>query len=101
MSRLKLAVIGVGHLGKEHARILSGMEDVELVGVVDAHAPQAEMIAQRCNTRAFCDHRPLLPLVDAAVIVTPTTHHHAVASEFVARDIPVLVEKPLTSNLQQ
>jgi predicted dehydrogenase len=101
MSRLRLGVIGVGHLGKEHARILSGMADVELVGVADAHAPQAELIAQRCNTRAFHSHRDLLPLVDAAVVATPTTHHHAVASEFLARGVPLLIEKPLASTLQQ
>jgi predicted dehydrogenase len=101
MPRIRLGVIGVGHLGKEHARILSGMPDVELVGVADAHAPQAELIAQRCNTRAFHDHRALLPLVDAAVIVTPTTFHHAVAAEFLSHGVPVLVEKPLASNLHQ
>jgi predicted dehydrogenase len=101
MSRLRLGVIGVGHLGKEHARILSGMADMELVGVVDAHAPQAELIAQRCNTRAFHDHRALLPLVDAAVVATPTVHHHAVASDFLARGVPLLIEKPLASTLPQ
>src|ERR1700722_3175879 len=73
MPQLRLGVIGVGHLGKEHARILSGMADVDLVGIVDAHGPQAELIAQRCNTWPFTDHRALLPLVDAAVIVTPTS----------------------------
>src|SRR5262245_9717884 len=101
MSRLRLGVVGVGHLGKEHARILSGMPDVELVGVADAHAPQAELIAQRCNTRHFPDHRGLLPLVDAAVIATPTVHHHAVASDFLSRGVPVLVEKPLAPTLEQ
>jgi predicted dehydrogenase len=94
-------VVGVGHLGKEHARILSGMADVELVGVVDAHAPQAELIAQRCNTQAFTDHRALLPLVDAAVVVTPTTSHHAIASTFLSHGIPLLVEKPLAADLAQ
>jgi predicted dehydrogenase len=101
MPRIRLGVIGVGHLGKEHARILSSMPDVELVGVVDAHAPQAELIAQRCQTRPFTDHRALLPLVDAAIIVTPTLYHHAVASEFLAHGVPVLVEKPLASDLPQ
>jgi predicted dehydrogenase len=101
MSRLRLGVVGVGHLGKEHARILSGMADVELVGVADADASQAELVAQRCNTRPFHDHRALLPLVAAAVVATPTIHHHAVASDFLARGVPVLVEKPLAPTLQQ
>src|SRR5438132_2149295 len=98
MSRLRLAVIGVGHLGKEHARILAGMPDVELVGVADVNAAQAEAVALRCGTRAFADYRPLLPLVDAAVVVVPTVHHYQVAGEFLRRGLPVLVEKPLAAD---
>ena len=49
MSRLRLAVIGVGHLGKEHARILAGLSDVELVGVVDVNAAQAEAVGKRAG----------------------------------------------------
>jgi predicted dehydrogenase len=101
MSRLRLAVIGVGHLGKEHARILAGMPDAELVGVADVSAAQAEAVANRCGTRAFADYRALLPHVDAAVVVVPTIYHHAVAAEFLRRGIPVLVEKPLAADLAQ
>src|SRR5690242_1079754 len=101
MSRLRLAVIGVGHLGKEHARILSEMSDVELVGVADVNAVQAEAVARRCGTRAFADYRALLPHADAAVVVVPTVYHHAVAAEFLRRGIPVLVEKPLAADLAQ
>jgi predicted dehydrogenase len=101
MTRLRLGVIGVGHLGMEHARILSGMTDVELAGVVDAQPAQAELIAQRCGTRAFSDHRALLPLVDAAVVVVPTVHHFSVARDFLLRGIPLLVEKPLTTEVAE
>jgi predicted dehydrogenase len=101
MARLRLAVIGVGHLGKEHARILAGMPDVELVGVADVNAAQAEAVALRCGTRAYGDHRPLLSQADAAVVAVPTVHHHAVAAEFLRRGIPVLVEKPLATDLAQ
>jgi predicted dehydrogenase len=96
MTRLRLGVIGVGHLGKEHARILAGMADVELAGVVDAAPAQAEMIAQRCGTQAFVDHRALVPLVDAAVVAVPTINHYTIARDFLVRGIPLLVEKPLT-----
>jgi predicted dehydrogenase len=101
MVRPRLAVIGVGHLGKEHARILAGMADVELVGVADVNAAQAEAVALRCGTRAFSDYRALLPQVDAAVVAVPTVHHHAVAADFLRRGIPVLVEKPLAAALTQ
>jgi predicted dehydrogenase len=95
MARLRVGVVGVGHLGKEHARILAAMPEVEFVGVADPNATQAEAVAQRCRTRAFHDHRPLLPLVDAAIVVVPTSQHHAVAVDFLKRRIPLLVEKPL------
>lgn len=101
MARLRMAVIGVGHLGKEHARILAGLPDVELVGVADVNADQAQAVARRCGTHAFADYWPLLNLVDAATLVVPTTHHHAVALEFLRRGIPLLVEKPLAATSEQ
>jgi predicted dehydrogenase len=90
-----MAVIGVGHLGKEHARILAGLPEVELVGVADVSESQAQAVAQRLGTQAYSDFWPLLNLVDAACIVVPTAHHVAVASEFLGRGISLLVEKPL------
>lgn len=101
MSRLRVAVIGVGHLGKEHARILAGMPDVDLVGVADINAEQAGAIARRHGTRAFSDYWPLLNLVDAAVVAVPTTQHHAIAREFLKRRIALLVEKPLAATLEE
>jgi predicted dehydrogenase len=101
MKRLRVAVVGVGHLGKEHARILATLPDVELVGVADPRPAQAEAVAQRCLTRAYPDHRPLLAVVDAAVVAAPTAWHHAVAADFLARGVPLLVEKPLAADLVQ
>jgi predicted dehydrogenase len=95
MKRVRAAVIGVGHLGKEHARILASLPDVELVGVADANLEQAHAVARRLGTQAFQDYWPLLNLVDAATIVVPTLHHLAVAREFLRRGIPLLIEKPL------
>jgi predicted dehydrogenase len=94
-----MAVIGVGHLGKEHARILASFPDVDLVGVADVDLKQAEMVARRCETRSYSDYRPLLNQVDAATIVVPTIHHHAIAADFLRRGIPLLVEKPLAATL--
>jgi predicted dehydrogenase len=98
---LRMAVIGVGHLGKEHARILAGLPDVELVGVADVNVAQAQSVAQKLGTQAFADYWPLLNLVDAATIVVPTFQHASVASEFLKRGIPLLVEKPLASTLHE
>lgn len=101
MSRLRMAVVGVGHLGKEHARILSGLADVELVGVADVNSEQAQAVARRCQTRAFGEYWPLLNLVDAAIVAVPTSQHHDIAREFLRRHIPLLVEKPLALSAAQ
>jgi predicted dehydrogenase len=98
MSRFRVGVVGVGHLGKEHARILAGMPDVTLVGLADPNTSQAAAVAERCGTRPYPDHRLLLDAVDAAVIAAPTAHHHAVACDFLSRGIPLLIEKPLTAD---
>ena len=101
MSRLRFVVVGVGHLGKEHARILSTFADVELVGVVDTRFDQAQAIAARCRTIAYTDHRPLVDRVDAAVVAVPTRFHAAVARPFLERGVGVLIEKPLASSVPE
>jgi predicted dehydrogenase len=98
MGRLRVAVVGVGHLGKEHARILAGLPEVELVGVADLNLAQARAVAARCGTRACGDYRCLIGGVEAAVIAVPTAQHHAVAGDFLREGIPLLVEKPLAVN---
>lgn len=95
MNRLRMAVIGVGHLGQHHARILANMPDVELVGVVDANPEQARTIATRLGTSPYEHFDALLTRVDAVSVVTPTIYHHAVASAFLTAGVPVLVEKPV------
>jgi predicted dehydrogenase len=101
MARLRMAVVGVGHLGKEHARILAGLEDVELVGVADVNTQQAETVAARLGAPAYTDYRPLLDRVDAVSVVVPTSQHFAVAAEFLRRGLPVLVEKPLAATVEE
>ncbi len=101
MTRLPMAVVGVGHLGKEHARILAGLPGVELVGVVDPNLAQAEVVAGRCSTRAWSDHRQVIGQVRAAVIAAPTMYHHAVARDFLLAGTHLLVEKPLAGDLAQ
>jgi predicted dehydrogenase len=96
-----MAVIGVGHLGQAHARVLSAMDGVELVGVADVSAAQARQVADRHNCRAYTHFGPLLDRADAACIVVPTCHHHSVASAFLERGIPLLIEKPIAPTVEQ
>ncbi|MDX2038584.1 MAG: Gfo/Idh/MocA family oxidoreductase [Isosphaeraceae bacterium] len=101
MNRTRVAVVGVGHLGRHHARILAGMPEVELVGVVDARLEQALSVAESCRTRAFTDYRELLGQVDAVSIAVPTKFHREVAGTFLHRGIPCMVEKPLATTLSE
>jgi predicted dehydrogenase len=96
---LRLAVIGVGHLGRHHARILSTMEGVTLSAVVDTLPERAAEIASLSNTRALTDYRDLIGEVDAVVVAVPTELHAEVAVPFLDKGTPVLVEKPMSRSL--
>jgi predicted dehydrogenase len=97
VSKLRVAVIGAGHLGRVHARLLSALAAVELVGVADPLAAAREQVARDCGTQPFADYRALLDRVEAAVIAAPTRLHHELGLEFLERGIHVLVEKPLAA----
>jgi predicted dehydrogenase len=92
---VRLAVIGVGYLGRQHARILSSLPDAELVAVVDTNRARAEEIAAAHGTRAFSDYREVVDQVDAVTIAVPTRLHHEIAVACLSAGIPVLVEKPM------
>ena len=96
---LRLAVIGVGHLGRHHARILATMEGVTLSAVVDTLPERAAEIASVSNTRALTDYRDLIGEVDAVVVAVPTELHAEVAVPFLDKGTPVLVEKPMSRSL--
>ena len=100
MNRVKLGVVGVGALGQHHARILSSMPDVELVGVVDSREQQGREIAAKHNTKWFASPDQIRSLVQGVVIAVPTIHHHDVGLPFVEAGVHVLMEKPLANSLQ-
>ena len=99
MSRVRVAVIGVGHLGRIHAKLLRGIDGVELAGVVDPVREAREAIAGEQQTTAHADHTPLLGQIDAAIIATPSRFHHAVAADLLRHGVHVFVEKPMTLNV--
>jgi predicted dehydrogenase len=100
-ARLRLAVIGVGHLGQHHARLLAAMPDVELVGVVDTNRTRAEQIAGLYGAQPFTAATEVLDCVDAVSVAVPTVSHLHVARPFLDRGVPVLVEKPMATNLAE
>ena len=101
MNDIRVAVIGVGYLGKFHARKYAAMDGVQLVGVADIDAARAGEVAAEVDTRAYTDYRELLDSVDAVSIVVPTESHYTIGLDFLKHAKDVLIEKPMTSALEQ
>ncbi len=98
---MRVAVVGVGHLGKHHARILASLPGVELTAVVDTNQARAEEIAAANGTRALMRATSLIGKVDAVSIAVPTEQHLAVALPFLEAGTSVLVEKPMARSLEE
>lgn len=98
---VKIAVIGVGHLGKNHARVLRELPSAELVAVVDSREKVAKEIAERFHCEALTDYRALKGRVDAATVVVPTRYHYPVASWLFENGIHALVEKPMAYTVDE
>ena len=99
MSRLRLAVVGVGSVGQHHARILAAMPHVELVGVADIKPERANEVAAKHGTTPFTNATDLVGKVDAVSIATPTVSHVEVALPFVESGTGVLIEKPMAATM--
>ena len=96
---LRIAVIGVGHLGRHHARILASLPGATLVAVVDKNRARAEDIAAAHGTQPLVDYRDLLGRVDAVTVAVPTELHADIALPFLVSGAAVLVEKPMAGTL--
>ncbi|HEX2445510.1 MAG TPA: Gfo/Idh/MocA family oxidoreductase [Vicinamibacterales bacterium] len=92
---LRLAVVGVGHLGRHHARILSTMPGVELAAVVDVNRARADEVAATTGARAYASAEAIVGDVDAVTIAVPTEAHLEVALPFIERGVATLIEKPM------
>jgi len=100
-NKLRAGVIGVGYLGEFHAEKYARMDAVDLVGVVDVNKTRAEEIAGKFGTQAYVNYQDLLGLVDIVSIVVPTPQHFPVAIDFIENRVDLLIEKPITTTLQE
>lgn len=98
---IRVGVIGTGHLGRHHARILAEMADAHLVGVVDTNEKAGREIAEKFSVPYFSDYRDLEGKVEAVTVVVPTTIHHQVARFFLERNVHTFIEKPITKTLEE
>ncbi len=101
MSRLKTAVIGTGHLGKFHARVLSELERSDFKFVVDIDEERGKEIAEKYGAEFEKDYRKIVDNVDVVVIAVPTVLHFEIASFFLENGVHVLVEKPITQSVDE
>ncbi|MCD6515051.1 MAG: Gfo/Idh/MocA family oxidoreductase [Candidatus Odinarchaeota archaeon] len=99
----KIAVIGTGAWGKNHARVFHEIQNAELVAVCDIDEEKAKRIAKMYNCKWYTDYRDLLrnENIDAVSIATPTTTHFEVAKYAIERGFHVLVEKPLAATVEE
>jgi len=98
--KLKVGVVGVGHLGKEHARIYAALPEADLIGICDQD-PAKEDKAKELGTAYFKDFRDLISNIDCVSIATPTSTHFEIAKEFLKAGIHTLIEKPITLKLEE
>jgi hypothetical protein len=99
---LRVGVVGVGVMGSNHARVLAGLPDVELVGVADPDRKQVDFVARTLECASVVSVADLLDLkVDAVTIAAPTHLHHEIALACVARGVHVMVEKPIASSVEE
>lgn len=96
---LRIAVVGVGSMGKNHVRIYKRFKDVKLAAVCDKDSKTAGEVARKFGTKFYSNHKDLInnEKLDAVSITTPTNAHREIALDFISKKIPVLVEKPLAS----
>ena len=100
-NQLRVGVIGVGAMGKNHARIYTELPGVELIGVSDANYRTAEDVAGIYHSKPFADYKELLSSeMDMVSIAVPTSFHHEVALEVARAGVNLLIEKPIAHNMQ-
>ncbi|MSO20688.1 MAG: Gfo/Idh/MocA family oxidoreductase [Acidobacteria bacterium] len=98
---IRVAVVGVGRFGENHARIYSELPDVDLVGIFDADPARAREMAAKYQCQSFARLQDMKGQVDAATVSVPTQSHSAIAVELLESGVDVLVEKPLASSVAE
>ena len=98
---IRVAVVGVGHLGSRHAQIYASLPGVQLAAVCDTNVQRARTLAKSLGCRALTRYQDLLGAVDAVSLATPTSTHGTIGLALLRRGIHALVEKPISTTLAQ
>ena len=98
---IRAGVVGIGHMGSYHVGVYSELFNVHLAGIADVDTQKAGTIAERYHTTPYKDYRDLFGKVDIVSIAVPTDLHYEVAKDFLEQRIHVLLEKPITKDIDQ
>ncbi len=98
MKRIRAAVIGAGSFGRNHVRVLSNLEDVELAAIVDTDLAKAQQLASEFGSLAFANLEDVIRSIDAAIVATPTLTHEQITTQLLNAGLDVLVEKPIADS---
>ncbi len=98
---IRLAVVGVGHLGRHHARVAASLAGVELAGIYDHNAGRADEVAREFGLRVLPDLEAVSQEAEAAIVATPTVSHAEISAFLLERGLDVLVEKPIAASLRE
>lgn len=101
MKKLKIGILGAGHLGKFHIQQTLEIQEFELIGIYDPDTSIAEEAMRKFNVRAFDNMNDLIDRCDVIDIVTPTLSHYDCASQALRKFKHVFIEKPLTNTLEE
>jgi predicted dehydrogenase len=96
MKKLRIGVVGVGHIGSNHARIYSELPNAELVAILDIDPARADEIGGKYKAKAVASLNEFAGMVDAASVATPTSAHFSIARDLLAQGKHLLIEKPIT-----
>jgi predicted dehydrogenase len=101
MNKVKVGVVGIGHLGNYHLQKYQKLPNCKIVGVADIADERIREAAEKYNCKALSDHRELIGEVDAVSIAVPTSAHHGIAKDFLKAGVDVLLEKPIAATLAE
>jgi predicted dehydrogenase len=96
MKKLRIGVVGVGHIGSNHARIYSELPNAQLVGILDIDPARADEIGGKYKAKAVASLNEFAGMIDAASVATPTSVHFSIARDLLAQGKHLLIEKPIT-----
>jgi len=101
MDKIRIGVVGAGHLGNYHLQKYKNLPCAEIAGVADVVEERAENAGRLYGCAAFCDYRSLIGRVDAVSIAVPTASHYHVAKDFLESGVDVLLEKPTAATVEE